>query len=250
MISDVVWRYEVDGHGQFVASYISPVADRLLGLPAGTIGNSFDKYFSYVDPEDLPSVQETLSTALGTLAKDVTAEYRLRKPDGTTLWVRSKGSAYPQPDGHVVAFGTTSDITERKRAEEALRASEAKYRRLHESMRDAFVSVAMDGRILECNRTYQEMLGYEFEELTALTFMDLTPDKWHEFQAKLFQEQLLCGVIPTPMKRSIGEKTVRYSPWKRALFSSGMTRKNRRACGRLSATSANASRPSNGRPAC
>ena len=64
MISDVVWRYEVDGRGQFVASYISPVVDRLLGLPSGTIGNSFDKYFSYVDPEDLPSVRETLSTVL------------------------------------------------------------------------------------------------------------------------------------------------------------------------------------------
>jgi PAS domain S-box-containing protein len=42
-ISDVVWRYEVDGRGQFVAGYISPVVDRLLGLPAGTIDNSFDK---------------------------------------------------------------------------------------------------------------------------------------------------------------------------------------------------------------
>ena len=48
---------------------------------------------------------------------------------------------------------------ERKSAEEALRRSELKYRTLHESMRDAFVSVAMDGRIREYNTAYREMSG-------------------------------------------------------------------------------------------
>ena len=37
MISDIVWSYEVDYEGQFVNGYISPVADRLLGLPPDTI---------------------------------------------------------------------------------------------------------------------------------------------------------------------------------------------------------------------
>ena len=36
---------------------ISPVADRMLGVPDGTIGNSFDKFFLYIHPDDLPAVQ-------------------------------------------------------------------------------------------------------------------------------------------------------------------------------------------------
>ena len=112
MISDIVWRVEVDGQGQLVSNYISPVADRLLGLPAGTIGNSLEKFYSCVHPDELPTLQETLFGGLCGLAKDATAEYRLRRPDGTTLWVRSKGSAYLQADGHIVGFGTTSDITD------------------------------------------------------------------------------------------------------------------------------------------
>jgi PAS domain S-box-containing protein len=119
MISDVVWRYEVDSQGRFVASYISPVADRLLGLPDGTIGNSFDKYFSHVDPEDVPFLQGLLRTARMRLG-EVVAEYRLRKSDGTMLWVRSKGSTHSLPDGHVASFGTTTDITERRRAEQQI----------------------------------------------------------------------------------------------------------------------------------
>ncbi len=113
MISDIVWLYDVDSQAQNIGCYISPIADKMLGLPEGTIGNSFDKYISYVHPDDLPALQEILSDGIRALARDKTAEYRMRKADGSIFWVRSKGSAYPQPDGRVAIFGTTSDITER-----------------------------------------------------------------------------------------------------------------------------------------
>jgi PAS domain S-box-containing protein len=122
MISDIVWRYDVDAKRKHIGSYISPVADRMLGLPDGTIGDSFKRYFSYVHSDDLPAVQETFFEMIRTHGTDKTAEYRMRKADGTTLWVLSKFSAYPQPDGKVAAFGTTSDITERKRAEKEVQA--------------------------------------------------------------------------------------------------------------------------------
>ncbi len=79
----------------------------------------------------------------------------------------------------------------RQKAEGALRESETRYRRLHESMRDAFVLVDMSGRILETNRSYQEMLGYDAEELTGLTYADLTPERWHAFEARLATEEIL-----------------------------------------------------------
>ena len=128
MISDIVWSYDVNVQGEHIGSYISPVADRMLGLPDGTIGNSIEKYFSYVHPDDLHSVREMLSEGIRTLAKDLTMEYRLQKADGTTIWVWSKGSAYSQSDGRVTAFGTTSDITERKRAEEELKRTQSSIR--------------------------------------------------------------------------------------------------------------------------
>ena len=128
MISDIVCRFDVNAQGEIIGSYISPVADRLLGLPDGTIGNSLDKYFSYVHPDDLPIVQEILSEEIQTLGKDKTAEYRLQKADGTTLWVRSKGSAHSQADGRITVFGTTSDIADRKRVEEELKRTQSNIR--------------------------------------------------------------------------------------------------------------------------
>lgn len=90
-----------------------------------------------------------------------------------------------------VAELQAQDITAWKQAETALRASEGKYRRLYESLMDAFVRVGMDGRILEFNEAFRQMVGYEPEELRTLTYIDITPERWHTLQAKIIQEQVL-----------------------------------------------------------
>jgi DNA-binding NtrC family response regulator len=79
----------------------------------------------------------------------------------------------------------------RQEAEAALRVSDDRYRRLHESMRDAFALVDMSGRILETNRAYQEMVGYDAEELSRLTYADLTPARWHYLEARIVTEQIV-----------------------------------------------------------
>lgn len=83
------------------------------------------------------------------------------------------------------------EVAGRKRTEAKLRSSERKYRMLHESIRDAFVSVAIDGRLLEFNKAYQTMVGYTEEELYTKTYEDLTPEKWHDFEMRIVKEQVL-----------------------------------------------------------
>jgi diguanylate cyclase (GGDEF)-like protein/PAS domain S-box-containing protein len=85
----------------------------------------------------------------------------------------------------------TWDIVQRKRTEEALKDSERKYRMLHESMIDGFISVDMEGHILEYNHAYRDMLGYSESELSSLTYLDITPEKWHAIEAKIVKEQIL-----------------------------------------------------------
>lgn len=86
---------------------------------------------------------------------------------------------------------TAFDITERKLAEEALLMSESKYRRLHETMNDGFAMVNMNGKIIEFNQPYREMLGYSDEELYKLTYNDITPPKWHDSESRIVAEEIL-----------------------------------------------------------
>ena len=83
------------------------------------------------------------------------------------------------------------DIIERKRAEKALGASESRYRYLYESMMDAFVYVNIDGYVVEFNEVYRKMLGYEPEELRRLTYVDITPEKWHAIEAEIIEKQAM-----------------------------------------------------------
>ena len=69
--------------------------------------------------------------------------------------------------------------------------SEQNYRRLHESMTDAFIRIDMSGRITEANPALREMLGYTQEELRQLTYLGLTPGKWHAMEERIVEEQIL-----------------------------------------------------------
>ena len=159
MISDIVWRYDVNAKRKHVGSYISPVADRMLGLPEGTIGDSFEKYFSHVHPDDLPAMQETLFKVIRTHGTDKTAEYRMLKADGTVLWVHSKFSTYSQPDGRVTVFGTVSDITERKRAEEILKAERLKLDIVTQNIGAGLAIISRDYQTVWANNVIKKIFG-------------------------------------------------------------------------------------------
>jgi PAS domain S-box-containing protein len=61
----------------------------------------------------------------------------------------------------------------------------------YEHMMDALVSVDMNGRIRTCNTLYCTMVGYSREELLSMTYLDLTPAKWHSFEAAIITSQIL-----------------------------------------------------------
>ncbi|MFH0729850.1 MAG: response regulator [Pseudomonadota bacterium] len=79
-----------------------------------------------------------------------------------------------------------------REAQESLRISENKYRRLHESMTDGFAFVDMTGVIRESNESYRRMLGYTEAELSGLTYRDLTPEKWHAIEEKIVAGQIIA----------------------------------------------------------
>jgi PAS domain S-box-containing protein len=120
-------------------------------------------------------------------------ETQFWRKDRRKIWVSINGRRVSGPDGKTLFYsGFIEDITERKWAEEAFQEIELKYRRLYESMRDAFVKVDMSGQIQEFNSAYQTMLGYSAEELRQRTYQDLTPEKWHEMEQKIIEQQVLA----------------------------------------------------------
>ncbi|MCG2733981.1 PAS domain S-box protein [Pseudodesulfovibrio aespoeensis] len=71
------------------------------------------------------------------------------------------------------------DTTERTRAEEALRESEARYRRMLETANEGILSMDADGRIAFANQTMVDFMGHDFEDIIGATLPDLMPPDEH-----------------------------------------------------------------------
>ncbi len=109
------------------------------------------------------------------------------------MGVGNKPTDYDEQDLESLSqlAGLAWDIVQRKQAEDALKLSERRYRLLHESMIDGYVSVDMNGKFVECNESYRNMLGYSDAELAQLTYKDITPEKWHAAEQAIVEEQII-----------------------------------------------------------
>jgi PAS domain S-box-containing protein len=90
------------------------------------------------------------------------------------------------------ALDSIETVKKKQEAEDALEKSEARYRRLHESMTDCFAQTTMSGEIVDVNRSFLEMLGYTDDEVGKLRYQDITPAKWHEIEMKIIETQVMA----------------------------------------------------------
>ena len=187
----VLFRYCHDTAGNPYFEFISAGIEKLTGIPAA----EFLAAASTIEQSILPEEHERLNAVLAVSRDRLSpAEIEVRRRHritGEVRWSLLRSKPARTPDGGTVWDGIELDITERKRAEEALRESEHRYRVLHESLRDAFVRVALDGRIIECNDLYCQMLGYSREELRELSYQDLTPERWRAFEENIVRTQIV-----------------------------------------------------------
>ncbi|MCK9356361.1 MAG: PAS domain S-box protein [Dehalococcoidia bacterium] len=104
-------------------------------------------------------------------------EVRLRRKDGTIITTERAVVARRDETGRVVAYqGVNRDVTEQRRAEQALRESEEKHRALFEQSLDAIWSIRPDGTGHEVNQAWLNLFGYTREEAARLNPADLYVD--------------------------------------------------------------------------
>jgi PAS domain S-box-containing protein len=129
-------------------------------------------------PDDRTLQEEAARRYLAGETSKYEVESRARHKDGTYRWRLARGVAVRDAQGKPIRFvGTGVDITDRKRAEEALRESEERFRGTFENAAVGIVHVDATGRFLRVNETFCAIVGYSREELLERTYQDIThPD--------------------------------------------------------------------------
>ena len=156
--ADMIAIVDMDGNRIFNSlSY-----QKVLGYSPEELQHS--SAFEQIHPDDRERVKNAAEDARRTgIGK--TLEYRLRHKNGTWLALESTSSVILNANGDPEKLVIVNrNVTKRKRAEEALRRSEADFRSVVEHAPYAIYRASVTGRFLQVNPALQKMLGYELEE--------------------------------------------------------------------------------------
>ena len=152
-------------------SYFSPGLEALFGLSPETGCADIHALGALILPEDKPSHDQSIQQAVAA-RQPWEQEYRIRSTDGQLKWVHARASPKPGDDGDTVWTGMLTDVSERKRLEAVLKASEEKYRTLFETVPQGVVYQDKEGRITSANPAALRILGLTLAEMQGRSSVD------------------------------------------------------------------------------
>ena len=167
-VTDVIYRYDPKNDRY---DFISPSFELQTGYSLQELeSNPSAVNKGITHPDDAERVFREVNQHIlkGPGAGAFSTEYQVIRRDGRVIWVSDRKDIEFAPDGHVHRInGVVRDITGRKKAEEALRQSEAQHRTLVEQSLQGFV-VVQDFRIVFANTAIAEITGYAIKQLLSL----------------------------------------------------------------------------------
>jgi PAS domain S-box-containing protein len=163
---------------------ISGKMEELTGYPGHQFIADPELWMKVIHPEDREQVWREVEKHRRE-RKSLDIEYRLITQDNITKWIKDKAIPALNEKGEIIRIdGFMEDITEHKRAEEALRESEERYRTILENIEDGYYEVDLPGNFTFFNDSLRQMLGYSKDEMIGMGNQRYTNP---ENRKKLFQ---------------------------------------------------------------
>lgn len=167
----------------------------LYGLEKGKNWVTPDLVASVVHPDDLTFVQQNLELAIKD-GKKYNIDHRVVRPDGKVLWVNAQAEISRDTDGiPLKLLGTVVEITERKKAEEALRESRDSFRFLAENAKDMIYRMSLpEGHYEYVSPASSDIFGYTPEEFynNPILIKQVIHPAWGKYFENLWSK-LLAG---------------------------------------------------------
>src|SRR6201993_258117 len=170
------------------ALHLSEEWYRIFGFDPENGPPAFEQLLQRIHPEDRAKWKGAIDRATDRKS-DYEVEFRILLPDATAKYIHTVGHPVLNGSGDLVQFvGSSTDITERKRAEQATRLLAA----IVESSHDAIVSKSLDGVITSWNKGAERLFGYPAEEAVGQNITLIIPAERRN-EERMIVEQLTRG---------------------------------------------------------
>lgn len=192
----ILFRRKADDKSTLV--YVSNNIQQ-MGYTAEDFLNGEIHFRDIVHPDDTERVGAEIRGYAEKDVEEYSQVYRILTKNGDARWVEDQTSVERNAEGKkTYNQGILVDITERKIAEDELRKSEEKYRRIVETAGEGFILMDEALEIVDVNDAYCRLLGYTREELLGKTPLDLATEEFKQFMLTnrdtiLGQESVGCG---------------------------------------------------------
>ena len=174
---------------------------RQIGYEPHEISDDFEEWRGRIHPDDLEATVAAVRRSIEEKRQDHYTEFRFRHKDGPYRWILVQASVFADERGRPVRMlGSHVDITERKKAEEALRQSEEKYRDLVENLNDVLFTLNAEGIITYASPPVQTVLGYTPEELVGSQYARLIHPDDLDVTLKAFKDILNGRIYSTEFR--------------------------------------------------
>ncbi|HEU0134877.1 MAG TPA: EAL domain-containing protein [Allosphingosinicella sp.] len=170
---DAIWDWDLATDRILWNDALASVYGHALDGKASTA----DWWLSQVHPEDRTRIRESIERVIAGDGTTWAAEYRFRRRDGRFADVLDRGTVLRDESGRALRMiGALLDLSERKRADEALRASERLHRSVIEASADCIKIMSLDGRLEHMNSPGIALLELpDFESVRGETWSQLWP---------------------------------------------------------------------------
>ena len=175
--NDLIYEFDLKNNVQWFGDI-----DKMLGYASGEFPRTLDGWMAAVHPDDREALTAAIQANVEGRA-DFATEYRVSGKDGNELWVSARGLITRTPEGEPLRWiGSITDITVRKKAEEALRKANDMLR-LAVVVRDAHDAITvqdLEGRMIAWNPGAVRMYGWSEAEALEMNVRDRIPQELRE----------------------------------------------------------------------
>ncbi len=200
-VNDGLWDWNLKTN----EIYYSPVWKKILGYEDHEIKNEFSEWERLTDPKDVKVSWEILNEVLEGKRENFENEFKMLHKDGHWVDILARANVFFDEKGKGErCIGTHVDITERKKMEEALRLSEAKFRLAFKTSPDSInLNRQEDGVYIDINNGFTKIMGYHPEEVIGKSLLEL--NIWKNLQDR---KKLVDGLNEKGFVENLGAEFV------------------------------------------